>query len=83
MGTLSAGYAWPEKAASITGVVIYYMTGWFVMPLDDAAIVAGATGVRAVNAAFDDEKIYNLQGVRLDSTQHGLNIVNGKKIVVK
>lgn len=83
MGTLSEGYAWPEKAASITGVVVYYMTGWFIMPLDDAAIVADATGVRAVNAAFDDEEVYNLQGVKLQAQQKGLNIVGGKKIVVK
>jgi hypothetical protein len=27
--------------------------------------------------------IYNLQGIRLNSLQKGLNIVNGKKIVVK
>lgn len=83
MGTLSEGYTWPEKAASITGVVVYYMTGWFIMPLGDAAIVADATGVRAVNAAFDDEEVYNLQGVKLQAQQKGLNIVGGKKIVVK
>jgi hypothetical protein len=39
--------------------------------------------VRAVNAAFDDEEVYNLQGVKLQAQQKGLNIVGGKKIVVK
>lgn len=33
MGKLSTGFTWPEKAAKITGIVIYYMTGWFLMPL--------------------------------------------------
>lgn len=39
MGTLSTGFTWPEKASKFTGVVIYYMTGWFIMPIGDNAIV--------------------------------------------
>ena len=31
----------------------------------------------------DDIVIYNMQGMRQKSLQHGLNIVNGKKIMVK
>lgn len=43
MGVLPADYTWPENAASITGVVIYYMTGWFLMPISaDAIVEAGA-----------------------------------------
>ncbi|MBR1485212.1 MAG: hypothetical protein IJ612_05920, partial [Prevotella sp.] len=43
MGVLPAGYTWPENVASITGVVIYYMTGWFLMPISaDAIVEAGA-----------------------------------------
>jgi hypothetical protein len=48
MGKLSTGFTWPEKAAKITGIVIYYMTGWFLMPLGDDAIVEEST-----SALFD------------------------------
>ena len=41
-------------------------------------------GINAVNAKnLDNQVIYNLQGVRLEKLQKGLNIVGGKKIVVK
>lgn len=40
MGVLPDGYTWPAKASSITGVVVYYMTGWFIMPISAQAIVA-------------------------------------------
>ena len=42
---------------------------------------AGISEVRAKANASD--AIYNLQGVRLSQPQKGLNIINGKKIVVK
>ena len=42
---------------------------------------SGITNVNAVNA--DNMVIYNLQGVRLNQLQKGLNIVNGKKVVIK
>lgn len=38
MGVLPADYTWPEKASKVTGVVIYYMTGWFLMPISAEAI---------------------------------------------
>jgi len=43
MSVLPADYVWPEKASKITGVVIYYMTGWFLMPISADAIVAAGT----------------------------------------
>ena len=47
-------------------------------------IYEGVTdGINAINAAQNGEAIYNLQGVRLVKLQKGLNIVGGKKIVVK
>lgn len=33
-------YEWPNKATSFTGIVLYYMTGWFLMPISADAIVA-------------------------------------------
>ena len=42
------------------------------------------TGISEVRSkANASEAIYNLQGVRLSQPQKGLNIINGKKIVVK
>ncbi len=40
-------------------------------------------GISNVNAANADVQIYNLQGVRMNKVQKGVNIVNGKKVVVK
>ena len=39
-GVLPADYEWPAKAQSITGVALYYMTGWFIIPISAEAIVA-------------------------------------------
>lgn len=39
-GVLPEGYTWPEKVSEITGVVIYYYTGWFLIPISAEAIVA-------------------------------------------
>lgn len=41
------------------------------------------TGISHVKAAEKEVNICNLQGVRMNQLQKGLNIVNGKKIVVK
>ncbi len=84
-GVLPENYEWPAKATTITGVVLYYMTGWFLMPISVDAIVADATGIENVhNSQFTvNNSIYNLQGIRLNGLQKGLNIVNGKKIVIK
>lgn len=43
MGVLPTDYIWPENASKITGIVIYYMTGWFLMPISADAIVAAGT----------------------------------------
>ncbi|MBQ7514470.1 MAG: DUF4876 domain-containing protein [Prevotella sp.] len=44
-----------------------------------------ATGIQTVKSRVEPTglKIYNLQGVRLNSLQKGINIVNGKLIVTK
>ena len=38
-GVLPEGYEWPNQASEITGVVLYYMTGWFLIPISADAIV--------------------------------------------
>ncbi len=84
-GVLPEGYEWPAKATSITGIALYYMTGWFLIPISAEAIVADASGIETVhNSQFTvNNSIFNLQGIRLSSLQKGLNIVNGKKVVIK
>ena len=84
MGVLPADFTWPEAAASITGVVVYYMTGWFIMPVSAEAIVPSKTvGVSSARTTSDVLNIYNLKGVRQDRQTKGLNIVNGKTVLMK
>jgi len=84
MGVLPADFTWPEAAASITGVVVYYMTGWFIMPISAEAIVPSKTvGVSSARTTSDVLNIYNLKGVRQDRQTKGLNIVNGKTVLMK
>ena len=48
-GVLSPEFTWPAEAASVTGICLYYMTGWFIIPISEEAIVAkDATGVEKV-----------------------------------
>ncbi len=41
------------------------------------------TGIESVGQEAESNVIYNLQGVRMNQLQKGLNIMNGKKIIVK
>lgn len=41
----------------------------------------GTTGIKAVEAAKTSDAIYSISGQRLSAPQHGINIVNGKKII--
>ena len=50
----------------------------------DVLYVSGAeTGVTNVNVNENNDAIYDVQGRKLSKVQHGVNIVNGKKVVVK
>lgn len=60
MGVLPTGYAWPEKASKITGIVIYYMTGWFLMPISADAIVAAGTQPTSVTIDFSDANTFTI-----------------------
>ena len=66
-GAHKAYLAVPESGSSVKG---YTFRG------DDA------TGIANVNVNLNDN-IYNIAGQRLQKVQKGINIVNGKKIVVK
>ncbi len=43
------------------------------------------TGIQTISSKSQSERmaIYNLQGVRMNSLQKGINIINGRKVVVK
>ena len=43
----------------------------------------GSTGINNVEATNADNIIYSLQGVRMSRLQKGINILNGKKVLVK
>ena len=51
MGVLPEGYTWPANAAKMTGIVVYYMTGWFLMPISAEAIEEA--GQQSSSATFD------------------------------
>ena len=42
-----------------------------------------ATGIQAIENKVEDGAIYNIAGQRVGKMQKGINIVNGKKIMVK
>ena len=50
-GVLPEDYAWPEKASEMTGVLMYYMTGWFLIPISAEAIVEA--GAQPLTVTFD------------------------------
>ena len=69
---------------------IYYPDGtkvqgdWVVIGPDNQATQDLIDGVKDVNADVNlSNRIYNLSGQRLNKTQKGVNIENGKKILVK
>ena len=69
--------------ATVTGI-LYGSSATLnqIMPL--AIVDNGGSGIAEVNAVgAENVAIYNLQGVRLNQLQKGINIVNGKKMVVK
>ena len=39
-GVLSAEFEWPEAIESITGICLYYMNGWYIIPTSEEGIVA-------------------------------------------
>ena len=65
----------------------YYFEGmgsdmsWY--ELFEVATLEDAVSVQSIKADNGDGKVYNLQGVQLNNPQRGVNIVNGKKVVVR
>lgn len=79
-----AEWAKDTKLEDVTIVAILVGKSATENQLLPISITTGETGIANVNAANADHvAIYNLQGVRLNQLQKGVNIVNGKKVVIK
>ena len=69
MGVLPADYIWPEQASKLTGVLIYYVTGWFIMPVSADAIVAAGEQATSVTFDFASPAIREYVGTALTDTK--------------
>ena len=79
-----AEWAKDTKLENVTIVAILVGKSATENQLMPISITTGGTGIANVNAANADHvAIYNLQGARLNQLQKGINIVNGKKVVIK
>ena len=65
MGVLPSDFTWPEKASKLTGVVVFYMTGWFIMPISAEAIVAAGEQPTEVTFNFTDPNFRENIGEKL------------------
>lgn len=73
VGACRAYFIIPDKAANARGVV---------MGFDDGE----TTSIQTINVtpnSQQDAPVYNLNGQRLNAPKKGINIVNGKKVLVK
>ena len=78
-----AEWAKDTKLENITMVAILVGKSNTENQLLPISVTAATDGINTVRSDADHVVIYNLQGVRLNSLQKGLNIVDGKKILVK
>lgn len=67
--------------ATVVGILIGANGGNKLVPLSITENTPNGIGIVGTDAA--NVKIYNLQGIRQNKLQKGMNIVNGKKIVIK
>ena len=69
--------------ATVVGI-LWTNTKGDVYKLYPLSITENGTGIETVQSSKSTvESCYNLQGVRLSQLQRGINIVNGRKVVVK
>jgi hypothetical protein len=79
-----ADWAKDTKLENVTIVAILVGKSATENQLLPISVTTGGTGIANVNATHvDNVAIYNLQGARMSQLQRGLNIVNGKKVVIK
>ena len=74
----------PQKFWAIWDNFVLYYYGDVAVEDVQTAVAAGgeSTGINEVNTSILDQKIYNLNGVRMNNAaQKGVYIINGKKVV--
>ena len=72
----------PEDAGSVD-VLVYNTSGCHVYYVEAIQTDSSPTGINEVGTMqHNPNAIYNLNGQKVDKLQRGVNIVNGKKIVV-
>ena len=49
-GVLSEGYEWPANISKISGICLYYMNGWYIIPISEEAIIANTEGIESVKS---------------------------------
>lgn len=61
-----------------------FLTAGGTQPQEVTIHIVDATGLSTANANLDaNERIYNLAGQRITKVQRGINIINGKKYIIK
>lgn len=82
----SGYYVKNDQLVNVNGfnATIPALRGWWDMPAGVRGFVLEGeeTAINAIDAN-EAETIYNVAGVRLNKAQRGVNIVNGKKVVIK
>ncbi len=49
-GVLSEGYEWPANISKISGICLYYMNGWYIIPISEEVIIANTEGIESVKS---------------------------------
>lgn len=81
---------YPKKNMSVNSCRGYFIISGaaanaqqFVMSFDDGGETTSIKTVNVTPGNQDDAPVYNLNGQRLSAPQKGINIVNGKKVIIK
>ena len=92
MKTATNGLQWKQFQSNITmPAYTFYVRGdasvaapELKVIFTDGSVDEGTTGIQDINAAEQmNGEIYNLQGIRVNGTQKGMYIMNGKKFIQK
>lgn len=80
--TTGTSYVVPQSDAAV--VVVYTIRSVNKMGgMGQAAVVSDANAINDVKADNGKVDVYNLQGQRIGKAQKGVNIISGKKVVLK
>ena len=63
---LSDSYTWPLEATSFTGLLLYYMNGWYLIPISEQSIVAGGAEQVSLEGKLVVGKVFYAGSIRLN-----------------